>query len=208
MSRKSRDESEDVAGDACSAAVATSAADGKSTGRDESLADCLKKLVQLFPRVSRGLRRRQVSLPIADDAALGPRHSAALSLLREQGAMSVGEIASALGLTLATVSGVLADSERAGFVVRATDPRDRRRTIVSLAPEQHAAVSSWIDGATAPMERALDRLSPAERSSFVKAMTFLEAELSADSDELRPKRSGEVDALESGRSESQPRLSH
>jgi DNA-binding MarR family transcriptional regulator len=150
--------------------------------RDETLADCLRKLVQLFPQVSRGLRRRQVPVVVVDAAALGPRHSAALSLLRERGPMSVGAIAGELGLTLATVSGIVTDAERAGFVERAPDPGDRRRTIVSLVPQQRAAVSSWIDGASAPMERALDRLSPDERASFVKAMTFLEAELTAEAE--------------------------
>jgi DNA-binding MarR family transcriptional regulator len=125
---------------------------------------------------------------IVDDAALGPRHSAALSLLRERGPMSVGAIATELGLTLATVSGIITDTERAGFVERAPDPDDRRRTIVSLVASQRAAVSLWIDGASAPMQRALDRLSPEERASFVKAMTFLEAELSADSEALQRKR--------------------
>jgi DNA-binding MarR family transcriptional regulator len=159
-----------------------------SVGRDETFADCLRKLVQLFPQVSRGLRRRQVPVAVVDAAALGPRHSAALSLLRERGPMTVGAIAGELGLTLATVSGIVSDAERAGFVVRAPDPDDRRRTIVSLAPDQRAAVSSWIDGASAPMERTLDRLSPDERASFVKGMTFLEAELNADAEELQRKR--------------------
>jgi DNA-binding MarR family transcriptional regulator len=159
-----------------------------SSARDETLADCLRKLVQLFPQVSRGLRRRQVPVAVVDAAALGPRHSAALSLLRERGPMSVGSIAGELGLTLATVSGIITDAERAGFVERKPDPGDRRRTIVSLVPQQSAAVSSWIDGASAPMERALDRLSPDERASFVKAMTFLEAELTADSDGLQRKQ--------------------
>ena len=101
--------------------------------------------------------------------------------------MSVGAIAGELGLTLATVSGIVSDAERAGFVERAPDPGDRRRTIVSLVPQRRAAVSSWIDGASAPMERALDRLSPDERASFVKAMTFLEAELTADSEAAQRK---------------------
>jgi len=155
-----------------------------SSRRDETFADCLRKLVQLFPQVSRGLRRRQLPAAVVDDSALGPRHSAALSLLRERGPMSVGRIASELGLTLATVSGIITDAERAGFVERSPDPGDRRRTIVSLVPTQRAAVNSWIDGASAPMRRVLDRLSPDERESFVKAMTLLEAELSADSEEL------------------------
>jgi hypothetical protein len=38
------------------------------------------------------------------------------------------------------------------------------------------------------MERALDRLSPDERASFIKAMTFLEAELKADSEESQRKK--------------------
>jgi DNA-binding MarR family transcriptional regulator len=104
--------------------------------------------------------------------------------------MSVGEVANELGLTLATVSGIIADSERVGFVVRVADPGDRRRTIVSLVADQHAAIDAWIDGASAPMARALDRLSPSERASFVKAMTFLEAELSADSGESQRKNDG------------------
>jgi DNA-binding MarR family transcriptional regulator len=104
--------------------------------------------------------------------------------------MSVGEIAGELGLTLATVSGIITDTERVGFVERAPDPGDRRRTIVSLVPEHRAAVSSWIDGASAPMQRVLDKLSPDERASFVKAMTFLEAELSADSEAQRKKSGG------------------
>ena len=103
--------------------------------------------------------------------------------------MSVGEIARELGLTLATVSGIITDTERAGFVERSPDPGDRRRTIVSLVPGQCAAVSAWIESASAPMERALDRLSPDERASFVKAMTYLEAELSAESDQLPRKKS-------------------
>jgi DNA-binding MarR family transcriptional regulator len=156
-----------------------------TAGRDETFADCLRKLVQLFPQVSRGLRRRQLPAAAVDDAALGPRHSAALSLLRERGPMSVGRIASELGLTLATVSGIITDAERAGFVERSPDPGDRRRTIVSLVSTQSAAVNSWIDGASAPMRRVLDRLSPDERASFVKAMTLLEAELSVDSQGLQ-----------------------
>jgi DNA-binding MarR family transcriptional regulator len=81
----------------------------------------------------------------------------------------------------------VSDAERAGFVERAPDPDDRRRTIVSLVPDRRAAVSTWIDGASAPMERALDRLSPDERASFGKGMTFLEAELNADADDVQRK---------------------
>jgi DNA-binding MarR family transcriptional regulator len=150
----------------------------------ETFHDCLRKLVQLMPQVSRGLRRRQVPPIEVNDAGLGPRHGAALSLLREQGPTTVGCLAAALGLTLGTVSGILADVERAGFVERSPDPADRRRTIVTLAQGRSEAVGVWLEGASAPMERALDKLSPEERATFVKAMTFLEAELNSNRDDL------------------------
>ena len=106
----------------------------------------------------------------------------ALSVLSEHGPMTVGRLAGELGLTLPTVSGIVADVERAGFVERSADPGDRRRIIVSLATPHTAALDSWLDGATAPMARALHKLSPPERITFLKAMTFLEAELKNDPD--------------------------
>ena len=48
------------------------------------------------------------------------------------GPLTVSELASRLDLTLPTVSGVLADLDRAGLVDRQPDPADRRRTIVEL----------------------------------------------------------------------------
>jgi DNA-binding MarR family transcriptional regulator len=142
----------------------------------ESLQDCLRKLVQLLPQVTRGMRRSQTP-PTGQGSKLGPRHGATLSLLNEHGSLTVGQLATRLGLTLPTTSGIVADVDKAGFVQRTPDPKDRRRTIVSLIPQQNEALGVWLDGATAPMVRALDRLSPDERAALLKAMSFLQAEL-------------------------------
>ncbi|MET3806292.1 DNA-binding MarR family transcriptional regulator [Nakamurella sp. UYEF19] len=150
----------------------------------ETLQECLRKLVQLLPQVTRGLRRRHVPMGV-QEAKLGPRHGVALSLLSEHGPLTVGRLASELGLTLPTVSGIIADVEQAGFVERSADPEDRRRTIVTLLPQHDKALSTWLDGATAPMARALDKLSPGERTTFLKGMTLLEAELN-DGQQLPP----------------------
>ena len=142
----------------------------------------MQKLVQLLPRVTRGLRRSTAELDAETDSgiggvtALGPRHRSALILVREFDT-TVGALASALGLNLATASGLVADLERVGFVARSADPADRRRTIVSIAEERESLVDRWLAGATAPIVRALEHLSAEERSIFVKAMGFLDAEL-------------------------------
>jgi DNA-binding MarR family transcriptional regulator len=144
-------------------------------GSSEHSMLCLR-LMQLFPRVVRGMRRWQDRAAPRVPAPLGPRHVAALEQIRE-GPVTVGELASRLGLTLPTVSGVLADLDRAGLVERRPDPVDRRRTIVQIIPGQATLIGAWLDGAARPLARVLDKLTPGEQEAFLKAMDLLETEL-------------------------------
>lgn len=143
-------------------------------GNSEHSALCLH-LMQLFPRVVRGMRRWQDrAAPVP--SPLSPRHVATLEQLRD-GPLTVGELASRLGLTLPTVSGVLADLDRARLVQRHPDPADRRRTIVQINPGQAALIGHWLDGAARPLARVLEKLTPSEQEAFLKAMDLLETEL-------------------------------
>jgi len=141
---------------------------------------CLR-LMRVFPRVTRGMRRYQDQTTPQTPAALGPRHVAALEQLRD-GPLTVGALAARLGLTLSTVSGVLTGLDQAGFVQRAPDQADRRRTIVQITPGARIAVEKWLDGAAAPLARVLDQLADDERAAFLKAMDMLEAEFRARDD--------------------------
>jgi DNA-binding MarR family transcriptional regulator len=145
------------------------------TGISRHSALCLR-LMQIFPRVTRGMRRWQDGAAPPASVSLGPRHVAALQQLRG-GPLTVGELAARLGLTLPTVSGVLADLDRAGFVERRPDPADRRRTIAAIASAQAPLIDEWLDGAASPIARVLDKLSTSEQRAFVKAMDLLETEL-------------------------------
>jgi DNA-binding MarR family transcriptional regulator len=136
---------------------------------------CLR-LMQLLPRIARGMRRSQDRAAPQTIASLGPRHVAALEHLRD-GPLTVGTLAARLGLTLSTVSGVLADLDRAGVVTRQADAEDRRRTVVRIAPAKADLIEEWLDGAAQPLARVLDQLSAKERATFLKAMDMLEAEL-------------------------------
>jgi DNA-binding MarR family transcriptional regulator len=138
--------------------------------------------MQLFPRISRGMRRSQDRAAPHSPTPLGPRHVAALEQLRS-GPLSVGTLATRLDLTLSTVSGVLADLDRAGFVVRQPDAADRRRTIVQITPGENTLIEQWLDGAAQPLARVLSRLDPTEQATFLKAMDMLEAELRAQETE-------------------------
>jgi DNA-binding MarR family transcriptional regulator len=145
------------------------------TGGSQHSLVCLR-LMQLFPRITRGMRRWQDRAAPTATVPLGPRHVAALQQLRG-GSLTVGDLAARLGLSLPTVSGVLADLDRAGFIERHPDPGDRRRTIAAITPAQAALVGEWLDGAASPIARVLDKLSPSEQEAFLKAMDLLETEL-------------------------------
>ena len=145
------------------------------TGGSQHSALCLR-LMQLLPRVTRGMRGWQNRAAPPVTAPLSPRHVAALQQLRG-GPVTVSELAARLGLTLPTVSGVLADLDRADFIERQPDPADRRRTIVAITAARAALIGEWLDGAASPIARVLDKLSPSEQEAFLKAMDLLEAEL-------------------------------
>lgn len=139
---------------------------------------CLR-LMQIFPVVFRGLRRWQDRAAPDSPAPLTPRHIAMLQQLRG-GPVTVGSLAAVLGLSMPTVSGVIADLDRAGYIARQRDPADRRRTFVTIAPDQREVIAAWLDGAANPVARVLDKLDPSEQAAFLKAMDLLEAELRSD----------------------------
>jgi DNA-binding MarR family transcriptional regulator len=145
---------------------------------DDACTAMSARLARLFPRISRGLRRHQEQAAPDTSGPLGPRHVAALQQLLD-GPAGVGDLAGRLGLTLPTVSGLVADLDRAGFVERRADRADRRRTIVEITEARRVAVDGWLDGAAAPLGRVLERLCPEERLAFLKAMDLLEEEVSA-----------------------------
>lgn len=157
----------------------SSDASGPSDERACTAHEGVRRLMQLLPRVMRGMRRRPHETVEAQGVVLGPRHGAVLALVRE-GEHSVGSLAAEVNLNLATVSGLVADLERAGFVERWPDASDRRRTLVRVVPGNEPNVDLWLEGATAPIMRALNHLDPQERAVFVRAMSLLEAEFNSD----------------------------
>jgi DNA-binding MarR family transcriptional regulator len=163
-----------------SAAPKTATADAPaSTQTGCSAHEGMRRLIQLLPRITRGLRRQPAGPIVLDTVPLGPTHGSALALIQENRGVAVGALATALDLSMATVSGLVADLERVGFAERSPDPADRRRTLVRIVPGSESLVEAWLEGATAPIMRALQQLSAAERMTFVKAMGLLERELNA-----------------------------
>ena len=82
-------------------------------------------------------KRRQMSTEtimfhqaVADMLGLHITDHKCLDLIRYYGAMPAGRLGGLTGLTTGAVTGVIDRLEQAGYVRRANDPKDRRRTIV------------------------------------------------------------------------------
>ena len=67
---------------------------------------------------------------VADVLGLHITDHKCLDLIRQYGAMPAGKIAELTGLTTGAVTGIIDRLEKAGYVRRTNDPKDRRRTIV------------------------------------------------------------------------------
>lgn len=152
--------------------------DEVAEGDSHHLMELTSDLFVVLQRVVRGMRR-QHEPDFGPEMALSKRHGTALYCLLG-GPQTVGELATHLELGLATVSGVVAELDRAGIVERHQDPADRRRTIVTITPECRPAIETWMQEAVDPLVRALKQLSPEECQVFLRAMTLLDEELAAD----------------------------
>jgi DNA-binding MarR family transcriptional regulator len=86
---------------------------------------------------------------VAERLGIGPTDHKCLDLLRERGAMTGSELAAATGLTSGAVTVAVARLERAGYLHREPDPHDRRKQVLSPAPERTAEIHA----ALAPIRR-------------------------------------------------------
>ncbi|RLV04337.1 MarR family transcriptional regulator [Streptomyces griseocarneus] len=132
-------------------------------------------LVPLLEPFYRGAAVRELMPEPLRDAmeahGLTPRHGAVLPQLLAGEPLTVGEIARRLHVSLPTASELVGGLSRAGIVERAEDPANRRRVLVSLATVYRPHLDSFVARRGEPLLRALDALSPAERSGFVAGLT-------------------------------------
>jgi DNA-binding MarR family transcriptional regulator len=112
-----------------------------------------------------------------DKSELGERHVAPLVALVIGGPASVSELAERIGLTPATTSLLVGELSRAGFVQRREDEADRRRTIVSLDESIEEVVRPSLGETLAPLDRALARMSAAQRRHFMGGLRILNEEM-------------------------------
>lgn len=93
--------------------------------------------------------------------------------IRHYGAMPAGRLAELTWLTTGSVTGIIDRLEKAGYVRRANDPKDRRRTIVE--PTRNKKWEKKIEAIFIPlherMHKHLSSYSDSELDFLLDAMT-------------------------------------
>jgi DNA-binding MarR family transcriptional regulator len=136
---------------------------------------------------------------VADVLGLHITDHKCLDLIRQYGAMPAGRIAELTGLTTGAVTGIIDRLEKAGYVRRANDPKDRRRTIVEPVRNKkwerkieaifipfhegmHKLLSSYSDGELAFLLDVLTKSIEQTREESKKLRTSLQRQSSRSMD--------------------------
>jgi DNA-binding MarR family transcriptional regulator len=109
----------------------------------------------------------------AERMGLGGTDHKALTLIDQHGPMTAGELATLTGLTTGAITNVIDRLERAGYVERTKDARDRRKVVVVARPSPNRdAAFAGIFGSLAQHMRAIcARYSDAELVAIQDFMT-------------------------------------
>jgi DNA-binding MarR family transcriptional regulator len=134
-----------------------------------SVDDGIRAMLLLTPQLAARIKRTPVPERLRS-FSLSPRHLSLLSFLLFDGPLSVGELAGRLDVAPTTVSLMVGDLSRQGILDRREDERDRRRTLVSVAPAHRRSIEDWLAAGASAWRVALEPLTPAERRTVVEAL--------------------------------------
>jgi DNA-binding MarR family transcriptional regulator len=126
---------------------------------------------------------RQVALPVdtslsvaCSSAPPAPRHIAALMHVVADEGLSVTTLAERLCVSLATASQIVTDLESRELVERVEDPTDRRRTLIGVCERHRDLTDALLETRLEPVQRALDRMKPAEQRALARGLQILDEE--------------------------------
>ena len=137
--------------------------------------DEITEIIGFLPLISAFFSRARADMPAAHEesfigSGLTARHGAVCVQLVPEPALSVGEVAARMGLALSTVSELVGDLDRAGWIDRGPDPSNRRRTLVSLRPERREHMEIFVARRAEPLLSAMSTLTPTERDGFAAGL--------------------------------------
>jgi DNA-binding MarR family transcriptional regulator len=145
--------------------------------RRADLEGVLTELTAWSPRERMGMFRRWLA------GSLSIIHLHVLTVLEASGPLSMGKVAEALDVSIASATGIVDRMEQRGLVERQAQPGDRRMVIVQPTSAGLAVFSDLDAQRRTTITRILQRLTDEELSSFLiglRAMGAARATITAE----------------------------
>jgi DNA-binding MarR family transcriptional regulator len=127
---------------------------------------------------------------LADELGLYITDHKCMDIIHRFGAMPAGKLGEMTGLTTGAITGMIDRLEKAGYVRRTNDPKDRRKTIVE--PVRNKKLERKIDMIFTPiherMHKLLSSYSDNELTFLLDAMTELIKQTREESKRLQSQK--------------------
>jgi DNA-binding MarR family transcriptional regulator len=122
---------------------------------------------------------------LAERLGLNATDLLAVQLIAAEQTATPGRLAELAGLTTGAITGVLDRLEKAGVVVRESDPHDRRRVIVRLVPDRVALLAEALQPLARATDELLARYAPVERAAVLDYLQRAAQAVTAETASLR-----------------------
>ena len=123
--------------------------------------DLAREFLEEFFRLGRYAPSRKVSHSMRGEAFL------LLYLWKKQDSATAGELGSAMKISSARVAAALNNLERKGQIVRRTDAKDRRKTLVELTAEGERQAREWQQMPLHMITQLMERLGEEDAQQMV-----------------------------------------
>jgi len=137
----------------------------------------VEEFVALLPEIGRGLYATLMDDPAVGDLTLP--QAKALIVLYNQGDRSLTELAAGLAVSLPSASELVDRLADRGLAVRAADPADRRRVVISLTEPAIAYGRRIHDLRRAQARAALESMPGEEHECFIRSLRILATTLAS-----------------------------
>ena len=136
------------------------------------------EISEAYREVSRALWRS--TAPVWTELDLSMAQLKTLVILHNTGAVTIGQVAEALGVGLPTASHLVDRLVHAQLAVRAEDPDDRRRTLAYLAPQGKELAERLHQGSRDQLSRWLASLDDTDLAALLQGLCALGRAASMD----------------------------
>lgn len=104
------------------------------------------------------------------DSELEPTQVRALVVVASRGAVSLGELAESVGISLSTASRLCERLVGQDLLDRTDDPADRRQLLLTLTPAGHRLVDAITEARRADLVPVLQQMTRTQRTELVNAL--------------------------------------